>query len=388
MAHRVKKGLPFIDGGDVEIRLSRRAEDRLVLLSSHLTLHSPWFSISLSDTWTKDEQHEQGPIKWLYELEFDGGDSPTLVRRSSAFATARQSRYNDYDFYVSNKLAESKLHAEVQSTTRSGWVQAHKCFFNVLFHEDLGIACEGPALTCLQSTILVADMYLCPELLKMPTKLFLQDNLPRFQGAMLRCGAFLLNICSFYEFNTIAKDIICHLVGDETRDDAWIRTELNSELSDLVLAKRACLRKKMADIDLKLLTLETFWGKHQHEQSITSASGCFRDYMVEILRSSNKRPWTTYAEPYRRIMADNGKMDPERRFRRYSFRTPVRKKTALTHFRNLQMKAVKTIKPLLSSKFVWLKPLEEYPNRAGQISRWRGFSCIEITDEDLPWNKK
>ncbi|KAI4177939.1 MAG: hypothetical protein LQ343_000023 [Gyalolechia ehrenbergii] len=388
MSHRVKSCLPIIDGGDVEIRLSRKDEDRLVLPSSVLKLHLPWFSTSLSKPWTTDEQHEHGPVQWQYELELDGGEFPFLIRRqSTASVTPDQSLNSGPDFYLCSKNADMKALTEKQIETYNGWVQAYKSFFNVLFLEDLGIACKphpGQALRCLHRTIQVADMYLNPKLMKMPAQLFIQDNVPKFQDAMLRKVPILLEICDKYEFDTFAKDTICHLVGDETRDDAQIRKELDADIAELVLEKRTRLRKMMIDVDLELLTCETLWGKNPHEAYMIGGAGCFREYVAGLLRSPKQRYWKMYAQPYRKLVADNGTMDQEHQFRNYRFRNQVIAHQAQAHFSHLQIAAVKIVEPLFQSTFKWLKPREDYP----EDIRWRGFSCIEITDEDLPWNQE
>lgn len=80
-SYRQDDCLPILEGGDVEIRLSRRPEDRLVLHSIILILHSPWFKMSLSETWTKGEQ--AGPREYVLEFDFDEEGSACLVKKVS-----------------------------------------------------------------------------------------------------------------------------------------------------------------------------------------------------------------------------------------------------------------------------------------------------------------
>ena len=73
MANPPKDGFPVFRDGDVEISLSRKPEDRFVLHSVVLGLHSPFFKISISERWSgrNDDAASGDPIKWRYQLLFE-----------------------------------------------------------------------------------------------------------------------------------------------------------------------------------------------------------------------------------------------------------------------------------------------------------------------------
>ena len=73
MANTPKDGFPVFQDGDVEICLSRKPEDRFVLHSVVLGLHSPFFKVSISERWSgrNDDAVSGDPIKWRYQLLFD-----------------------------------------------------------------------------------------------------------------------------------------------------------------------------------------------------------------------------------------------------------------------------------------------------------------------------
>lgn len=48
------KAFPHFGDGDVEILLGGHHDEKLVLHSHVLALHSPWFKASLSDRWNHD----------------------------------------------------------------------------------------------------------------------------------------------------------------------------------------------------------------------------------------------------------------------------------------------------------------------------------------------
>lgn len=73
MAKPPKDGYPVYRDGDVEISLSRKPEDRFVLHSVVLGLHSSFFKVSISERWSarNDDATSDDPIKWRYQLLFE-----------------------------------------------------------------------------------------------------------------------------------------------------------------------------------------------------------------------------------------------------------------------------------------------------------------------------
>ena len=82
---RSQAGFPRFHDGDVELCLLREPEDRFVLHSVVLGLHSPFFKASLSERWSgqKNETISSGPIKWRYQLRFDEDDGKSGVAKFS-----------------------------------------------------------------------------------------------------------------------------------------------------------------------------------------------------------------------------------------------------------------------------------------------------------------
>jgi hypothetical protein len=74
------RGFPQFQDGDVEIYLS--VDEKLVLHSSVLSIHSEWFKASLSERWATSET---GTAAKAYELRLDkGSDEGSLLRRGTA----------------------------------------------------------------------------------------------------------------------------------------------------------------------------------------------------------------------------------------------------------------------------------------------------------------
>jgi hypothetical protein len=80
-----EKALQFSDG-NVEIRFST-TDEKYVLHSHVLALHSPWFKACLSERWSpgSDSTTANGKNAWEFELRFDkGSELGMLSRKSSA----------------------------------------------------------------------------------------------------------------------------------------------------------------------------------------------------------------------------------------------------------------------------------------------------------------
>ena len=73
MVKLTKDRFPVFQDGDVEICLSRKPEDRFVLHSVVLGLHSLFFKVSISERWSgrNDDPAPDDAIKWRYQLLFE-----------------------------------------------------------------------------------------------------------------------------------------------------------------------------------------------------------------------------------------------------------------------------------------------------------------------------
>lgn len=97
MAKPRENGFPVFRDGDVEICLSRKTEDRFVLHSVVLALHSPFFKVSISERWSGriDDATSGDPIKWRYQLLFEedknDGEDPLLAKAVCRFICSSQS---------------------------------------------------------------------------------------------------------------------------------------------------------------------------------------------------------------------------------------------------------------------------------------------------------
>ncbi len=77
----MKPSNPLVfEDGDVEICLSRKPQDRLLLHGNLLKIRSSFFEPSLGARWADNSvtDQAQGPIKGRYQLIFDTSETDTL----------------------------------------------------------------------------------------------------------------------------------------------------------------------------------------------------------------------------------------------------------------------------------------------------------------------
>ncbi|KAL9012839.1 MAG: hypothetical protein Q9173_002431, partial [Seirophora scorigena] len=151
------------------------------------------------------------------------------------------------------------------------------------------------------------------------------------------------------------EDIIRYRAGDEKREDQDIQDELDARMVALVLKRRKSLRRTRRDIDRELLLFKTL---SSDSPGATVASACFGEFVALRLTYEREGEWLHYVKTYRRLVTEVGK------------------------------KAVKEIEPLFASglsrsNYDVSKSANGLEKKAAAL-QW-GFTCIKVSDEDLPW---
>ncbi|KAL8654382.1 MAG: hypothetical protein Q9210_001542 [Variospora velana] len=278
MALRAKNRLPNLNNGDVEIWLTRRPEDRFLLRSVVLGLYSPWFSASLSERWAWSAQLQERAGTWIYQREFDTDGTAVLIKKSSPPAPVDTSVGSHLAIYINRASASVQTStsapivdpiqsskSEDKARTHVAWVNAHRSYF--LVGGD-----PFQALEALHLTVAVGDLYNGPQVLATQTENLLVKHFQAFSIYLFQHARLVLDIALRAEIHWLFTDVVCHLAGDEKRDDQDIQDELDPRMAALVLKKRESLRRMMRDIDRELLLFKTL----SHERSgATLASACF-----------------------------------------------------------------------------------------------------------------
>lgn len=270
-----------------------------------------------------------------------------------------------------------------QCSVRDTWVVAYRCLFNTMFHEPLGISLDNGPLRALESLHILAtvgDIYDASRVLRPQVENFLHQNFLAFKPYLFPQARIVLDIAVKIRIDWLCKDILCYLAGDEGRDDRQIQVELEPEMATLVLSQRDILRRMIQDIDLKLLTFNTI--KSTWRQALAAVtSACFRQFVAQRITQGHKGKWRFYAKTYRRLATEVGKVDSFSVFQGFT-------EIDSSLFKMLNERAVLRIQPLFANH---LSRPEYYSTDAKNGKNGenleRGFTCIKVSDEDLPWNR-
>ncbi|KAL8768697.1 MAG: hypothetical protein Q9209_005115 [Squamulea sp. 1 TL-2023] len=379
-----------MDTGDVEIRLTRKPEDRLLLHSVVLGLHSTWFKASLSDRWAKGTPSSQSDIKWSYELRFDSHDeTPALVKRPLS---------NDppSNTYFNKGSTPAEALTLQQFETRNNLIRAYRCYFGVILYEPLDDFVDSSpekVLDFLHKVAKIADYYDGSSVLTCHIENYLNRKAVLDKNTLIRQAPLLLGISIKLKSGPLFKDAICHLAGDETRDDKKIETDLDPRMASLVLRKRDGLRQMMREIDNKLLSFTTEYDEDSEDtcggESLLEDQGfvtaCFRQFIAKRMFERNAKKWSYYAMKYRKLVADVSRMKLDKRFFRRHFRCSHSERAAHSLYGRYYREAIQMVWPLFASSLSQHVKYTPNPLRYGYNGE--GFTCVEVLDEDLPWQK-
>ena len=268
-------------------------------------------------------------------------------------------------------------------------VEAHRQFLSILYHKLPTFSTRNfdSAITAIDNLIGTADAYDSLPIVLQPIENHLARYLEADTVAFCACKPHValqqaLKLRSGWMF----KEVVGRLVGNPRLDDADIQSKFkDSGVVPLVLEKRARLRMAMMAVDIKLLTLEYSMYSLSNEIAVKAAITAFRTFMIQYINTRAYKPdrsqetWALYAGDYRALIAYKGFWDDSRyRAALGGIRWPARINEARFQevFAFYQDLAAQTVAPLLQTT------LGRYD--AGD-RRMQGFTCIAITDDDLPW---
>ncbi|KAL8948699.1 MAG: hypothetical protein Q9222_005147 [Ikaeria aurantiellina] len=386
MATPVTSQFPIFRDGDVELSLSRHPEDRLVLHSVILALHSPFFKAGLEQRWSQSEGIVSETIKWRYELTFDHDGTGVLCKQNTL--TADDTIDDTTDKFFRRPTSTGELEVENTVTAFQATIRAHRRFFSAIYHLPLDVnplSSYPKALTELASLATVADLYDSSGPLSAPIQAFILNNIEALRKDFVPQTLSNLHVATMFKIDWLAKDIICQFCGDRNKTDGYIRCTFNCDMANVILEKRSILRKLMEEINHELLTVKITLDKGVPE----SAALEFRENMIENVRSAKRKVWRDYSEVYSKVGL--GWLDawgrPPRGMNSDDLDDLILRPF---RFRTMKSRVFDIVKPLFECK---VSP-KSNPSGHTYSSRWtfttssiKSFHCIEVLDSDLPWNK-
>ena len=420
MARSPKDGFPVFQDGDVEICLSRKPEDRFVLHSCVLGLHSPFFKVSISERWssrngdaTPDDDAAPGdPIKWRYQLLFeedmdDEGASLLAKAVCQLYYLSQFSRLNPNKkpevSYVSNSSDLSPDTASIflmqapyvpsddsKTKSRLALIRAHRHYLETLYHKPVEFATtKFPELVNLMVHVLrLADVYGSLAVFQIPVETVfgrVKSDLDRL------CGKYYFKIVYISTLARCAwlfQYVICRLVGDPTWTDERIRkTFATLGIVPLILEKRTQLKEMMLRLDHTIMLDKVPVGgqwTEKDEHTFALATAAYKLHLLDHIEEHNRGGWKLSSEKYR-VLKDQGESWPIWRYydlrRKFGIVKVYRPdfKRLIDRFR---IQVADYVSPLLKD---YAHVDGTIPAPGSQKRKEHGLTCVEITDDDLPW---
>ncbi|KAL8989567.1 MAG: hypothetical protein Q9169_008333, partial [Polycauliona sp. 2 TL-2023] len=197
-------------------------------------------------------------IQWRYELTFDDDGTGMLCRQTSTsdvnlnFITARF-------FCPKGTNAPITLTASKMSD-RLKVVQAHKDYFRCFYHLPLDmtfnlVGGELEGLGALVALVETADAYDGLELIQVPVERFIAFKIHVIRENIIAYPS-ILDIASKLKMAWLFRDIVRHIVVQAHWDLVNVRAYFPTKLATLVEGERMELKVMLQGIDYKLLTLQ------------------------------------------------------------------------------------------------------------------------------------
>lgn len=277
------------------------------------------------------------------------------------------------------------------TASRLGIVEAHRQILNILYHQPPTLPTEDSksALTLITNIINTADEYCALPAVSW----YMENHLVRHfeTETVTLCiekPRLALQLALKARSGWMFREVAGRLIGAPSFDDA----EIKAQFEDLgvvpwLLAKRTQLRAMIQEIDIELLTLDIEGVFGSSDIYIKVAVAVFRALIVGYYRENRcegnhmrRRKWATYARLYRVIGhcdACLSHTDIMTLLDESGLADHLSKPLCVSTFRVLLRRAAQAVAPLLN------KTLSHDANK--RIPLTAGFTCVRISDEDLPW---
>ncbi|KAL8712402.1 MAG: hypothetical protein Q9220_003250 [cf. Caloplaca sp. 1 TL-2023] len=273
-----------------------------------------------------------------------------------------------------NPSPETGSGESISTSAVDAIIVAYGRFFKAIYHLPLDITvADSPAEALIQLAGLanVADAYNTLEPLQATVHAFICNNLEILREYFPSQASDVIKVASKLEIDWLAKDIICLACGDNGKTDNDIRREYDPEIAKVILDKRAILRTMMHDVNYKLLLLKTSSTKSLSK----SAKIELREGMIENVLSAQEKPWSQYADIYNEEglgwlhdWVDSGSFGDE-------------------GYTDIIDEIDDILEPLYECKLSPKSVIQVDKNNLSDRlrSEVQRFTCIEVSDCDLPW---
>ncbi|KAL8880702.1 MAG: hypothetical protein Q9198_001938 [Flavoplaca austrocitrina] len=378
---------PVLDAGDIEIWLTRKPKDRLLLHSVVLSLHSKWFNASLSERWTGGSSKSLDHVaKWRYELEFEDEKTATLVKGSDSLHTVTSLSADTTDDLYFNSNGFSSAHLDKkQRKHRVNLVKAYRCYFGAVFHLPIDYdydsskwSFEFRVRDFIAMIVEIGDFYDGLQFLTGPVENLLKTFVVEYPFNLSSCLKILPQMSLKLRSGWLFKEVVCELAGQHYCNDGELRNHLPPEMASLVLKKWAWYRQMMRDLNNEILTLENpDYDVGEDPDVIQIASSWYRQFIFMRLFKCQEEIWFGIPYKYRTLVVCIPSIDYDTELRHYYFKSQNQRSSVYGLLRSMLDKASQKIRHSFGNDSAWFQD---------DFDRLKSPKCITVHDEELPWN--
>lgn len=377
------RGFPQFSDGDVEIYLS--TNEKVVLHSSVLSIHSEWFKASLSDRWSSSGTNTSSLI--------GGGGSSTLERsgvQGSKPTRTYELRFEkdsgDGQFYRKGMAESTEMVASRTTEARLASIKAHKDMLGTLYHCVPGldpVVCAKARM----SIMLLADVavtYGCEHVVKLHLDAYTNHFRVDVRDLCATDPVGMLEMAMKIKSHWVFTEASTNFLGASKQAyDAARPKLLELGLAVLMDSKRAAFVEKLKACELALFCMQPEDKGHQRSQI---AHDFFCQWLREqITDGKGSGLIGGYGYVYHAIASDE------------IFTRESRHKALSDYVDGARFKGVKDVPQL----FLWVQGvftsaakiveplLKQVTQRRNMtLDPHRTLTFMGIEEEELPWIKK
>ncbi|KAL9585666.1 MAG: hypothetical protein Q9212_001403 [Teloschistes hypoglaucus] len=336
---------------------------------------------SITPQWNAEDYQSEGyqsddKIKWRYELVFDHDGKGILCEQKDSSSSMLEDVTDPEDARYSS---QGNYIEEPSSVESWATVEAHWRFFKTMYHNPIDIRVDDDppaALQRLSELVAVGELYGGLKSLASTIEAFIARHMGSFLAHLYSQGPLILSMARSLKIGWLFKDMVCLAVGDTTRTYDQLCRDYQTTAASIIFEKREKLQKRIRDVNFRLLTMQLPEGETDSSKLLVAA---LREMIIRTVVTTEHGLWAQYAWAYSEDPAfySLDQVCPERDkiFKVAVVQEPGVEDAALC--REMSGTVIDIISPLLVS---YLSPRISFAR-----SEDDGLTCIEATDDDLPW---
>lgn len=297
--------LQFADG-NVEIYFSE-IDDKYVLHSHVLALHSSWFKACLSDRWNTNGEATtvNGKNYWTFELRFEKDNGTGMLMRRTSTSADETEMISGCEKEMPKGANKATKTAVALQNKRILSIKAHQDMLGALYHVTPSCTKQAYAYQSLEHLTAfarTAGMYGCEAVVKLPVEKHLYENRDKVLRNCTQNPVGMLALALALKINWVFMEASTNILC--SAKIAWGNAQValtKLGVQALFKHKRSEFITRFKDCEFKLLKM-TISSDQTSSQMRFMAINYFRQWLTDkFMNDLGSGLGNGYAHPYRQI---------------------------------------------------------------------------------------